>query len=169
MKNPLSHSTKVLVSMAFLLSTMALFLSCKQAAEKTQEKLIEKSIGKDADVDLDDEKIVIKTDEGTFTTDATAQNWPNDIPSHVPEFTSGKIEVVNTQEMIGGKSWTILFEDVNQDNIKAYKDNLEEKDFTIKFTTIAGSGIHFAAEKENVSVMVLGDEKGASITVSIKE
>ena len=43
---------------------------CKKAAEKTNEKLIEESIGGDAKVDIDDQKVVIETDEGTFTTDA---------------------------------------------------------------------------------------------------
>jgi len=88
------------------------FNSCKRAAEKSSEKMIEKSMGDDAKVDIDDEKVVIKTDEGTFTTDATGHSWPNEIPGDVPEFKAGKVISVTTQEMDDTKNWVVLFEDV---------------------------------------------------------
>ena len=72
------------------ISLVAVTTSCKRAAEKTQEKIIEKAIGDKAKVNLDDEKIVIETEEGTFTADATTQSWPKEIPNEVPEFKNGK-------------------------------------------------------------------------------
>ena len=41
-------------------------------------------------------------------------------------------------------------------------------DFKINFTTRAGTGTHFAAEKGNLMVMLMGDEGGASISISVE-
>lgn len=169
MKNVQVNSMKFVIPLFVLFTITGLFYSCKRAAEKTQEKLIEKSIGDNADVDIDDEKIVIKTDEGTFTTDATKHEWPTEIPGDVPEFTKGKIVVVNTQEMADGKNWVVIFEDVSQEAIENYKKELEDSNFKINFTTTAGSGTHFAAEKDKLVVMLMGDEKGASISINVQK
>jgi len=142
--------------------------SCKRAAEKTQEKIIEKAIGEEAEVDLDDEKVVIKTDEGTFTADANIQSWPKEIPDEIPEFKSGKIVMVNTQNMGEGKNWVVIFEDVSPNEIMEYKEKLESSDFKINFTTTAGTGTHFAAEKGKLMVILMGDEGSASVSVSVE-
>lgn len=165
--NPISL-TRVM-ALFFAISLVAVTTSCKRAAEKTQEKIIEKAIGNEADVDLDDEKIVIKTDEGTFTADANIQSWPNEIPNEVPEFKGGKIVVVNTQEMGDSKNWVVIYEDVSQEDMENYKKQLERSVFKINFTTTAGTGTHFAAEKGKLMVMLMGDEGGASISIGVKE
>ena len=150
--NPISLARVMVLFTAIALVTVA--TSCKRAAEKAQEKIIEKSIGDKAKVDLDDEKIVIETEEGTFTADATMNSWPKEIPNEVPEFKNGKIVMVNTQEM---------------EAIENYKKQLERDDFKINFTTRAGTGTHFAAEKGKLMVMLMGEEGGASISIGIKE
>ena len=165
--NPISLTRVMAILVAISLVTVS--TSCKRAAEKTQEKIIEKAIGDEAKVDLDDEKIVIKTDEGTFTADANIQSWPKEIPNEVPEFKNGKIVMVNTQNMEEGKNWVIIFEDVSPNEPAKYKENLESNGFKINFTTTAGIGTHFAAEKDNITVMLMGDEGGASITVGIQD
>ncbi len=165
--NPISLTRVMAILVAILLVTVS--TSCKRAAEKTQEKIIEKAIGDKAKVDLDDEKIMIETEDGTFTADATIQSWPKEIPNEVPEFKNGKIVMVNTQNMKEGKNWVIIFEDVSSNATAKYKENLESNGFNINFTTTAGTGTHFAAEKDNITVMLMGDEGGASITVGIQE
>ena len=165
--NPISLTRVMAILIAISLVTVS--TSCKRAAEKTQEKIIEKAIGDKAKVDLDDEKIVIETEEGTFTADATTQSWPKEIPNEVPEFKNGKIVMVNTQNMEEGKNWVIIFEDVSPNEAAKYKENLESNDFKINFSTTAGTGTHFAAEKDNITVMLMGDEGGASITVGIQD
>ena len=165
--NPISLTRVMAIFIAISLVTVS--NSCKRAAEKTQEKIIEKAIGDKAKVDLDDEKIVIETEEGTFTADATSQNWPKEIPNEVPEFKNGKIVMVNTQKMEEGKNWVIIFEDVSPNEAAKYKENLESNGFKINFTTTAGTGTHFAAEKGKITVILMGDEGGASITVGIQD
>jgi len=165
--NPISLTRVMAILITISLVTVS--TSCKRAAEKTQEKIIEKAIGDKAKVDLDDEKIVIETEEGTFTADATIQSWPKEIPNEVPKFKNGKIVMVNTQNMEEGKNWVIIFEDVSPNEPAKYKKTLESNGFKINFTTTAGTGTHFAAEKDNITVMLMGDEGGASITVGIQE
>ncbi len=169
MKHFNSIHLKRLMALFFAISLVAVTTSCKRAAEKTQEKIIEKAIGDKAKVDLDDEKIVIETEEGTFTADATIQSWPKEIPNEVPEFKNGKIVMVNTQNMKEGKNWVIIFEDVSPNAAAKYKESLESNGFKINFTTTAGTGTHFAAEKDNITVILMGDEGGASISVGIQE
>lgn len=169
MKNVHLNTTKLFIPLIAIPMIFGLNPSCKRAAEKTQEKLIEQSIGDNADVDIDDEKVVIKTDEGTFTTDASQHNWPSEIPDDIPEFTKGNIVMINTQEMPDGNNWVVMFENVPEGSFKAYKKQLENVNFNINFTTEAGSGYHFAAEKDNFIVMLMGDEKGASITITIQK
>lgn len=169
MKNAHSKPTKLFIPLFTLLLIFGLNLSCKRAAQKAQEKLIEQSVGNDADVNIDDEKVVIKTDEGTFTTDATLHDWPTEIPNDIPKFTAGNIVMVNTQEMTDGNNWVIIFEDVSQKAFEDYKKRLEAENFNINFTTRAGSGIHFAAEKDKLIVMLMGDDKGATISINIKK
>ena len=164
--NPIKVTRLMALSVALLLVANA--TSCKRAAEKTQEKIIEKAIGDKANVDLDDEKIVIETEEGTFTTDAKIQSWPKEIPNDIPEFKEGNIVVVNTQDMGEGKNWVVIYEDVSQEAIEDYKKELERNDFKINFTTRTGTGTQFAAEKGNLMVMLTGAEGGASISVSLE-
>ncbi|MBT8185272.1 MAG: hypothetical protein KJN76_10555 [Eudoraea sp.] len=139
--------------------------SCKRAAEKTSEKIIEKSIGNDANVDIDDEKVVIETDEGTFTTDAKSRSWPKGVPSTIPEFKKGKIISVTTQEMDKATNWMVIFEDVPQAALQEYKEELAENGFKINYMTTAGTGGHLAAEKDKYTVVVMAGDGNATVTV----
>ena len=143
--------------------------SCKRAAEKTTEKMIEKSIGEDADVAIEDEKVVLKTDEGTFTTDATVNVWPKEIPGDVPEFKEGKLLSVSTQEMDENKNWVVMFEEVPDKALKEYKNDLEKAGFQIKYTTTVGGGGHIAAEKGALAVMLMMGEGNATVTIGTNE
>lgn len=157
---------------AIFLSTIMLLTAmngCKKAAEKTNEKLIEESIGGDAKVDIDDQKVVIETDEGTFTTDANVHSWPTDIPDAVPEFKKGKVMGATTQTMEGTNNWMILFETVPNEALEDYKKQLENAGFAISFTTVTGSGGQLAAERDDLSVMLMMGDGNATITVSQNE
>lgn len=148
-----------------LISLSIVFQSCKRASEKTSEKIIEKSFGDDADVDIDDEKVVIKTDEGTFTTDAAMNSWPTEVPGEIPEFKYGDVIAVTTQEVDGANNWVIMFENVPADALQEYKKALESEGFKINFTTTAGTGGHLAAEKGELAVMLMAGEGNATVTI----
>ena len=150
----------------FLGMGIALVLfSCKRAAEKTGEKIIEESMGDEAKVAIEDEKIVIETDEGTFTTNATVNSWPKKISWEVPEFTYGKITAVTTQEIEGDMNWALIFEGVPQTALKQYKEQLVSKGFEIKYTATAGTGGHLTCEKGKLTVMVMVGDGSATLTI----
>ena len=170
---PMRHSNKsnfkYAIAVFLIIGTATVLTSCKRAAEKTSEKIIEKSIGDNAIVDIDDEKITIETDEGTFTTDATVDSWPKELPGDVPEFKEGKVISVTTQEMNNAKNWVVIFEDVPQTALQKYKEELESEGFEIKYTTTAGTGGHLAGEKGKLTVMVMVGDGNATVTVGSKQ
>ena len=131
MKTFNSINLKQIFTLTLAIIVMFVFDSCKKASEKTGEKLIETSIGHGADVDIDDEKIVIKTDEGTFTSDSTIKNWPKEIPDDVPEFKDGKVVNVSTRIVDGNKNWTLLFENVSENALTEYETKLKKKGFKV--------------------------------------
>jgi hypothetical protein len=139
--------------------------TCERTAEKTSEKMIEKSMGGDAKVDMDDEKVTIETEEGTFTADASANSWPKEVPGDVPEFKDGKIISVSTQEVNDTKNWVVIYEDVPQNALSKYREELENEGFNISYTTIVASGGHLAAEKGELAVMLMVGEGNATVTV----
>ena len=154
----------------FLVIGMATILfSCKRAAEKTSEKIIEESMGDEAKVAIEDEKIGIETDEGAFTTDATAHSWPKEISREVPEFTYGKITAVTTQEMEGDKNRVLIFEEVPQTALKQYKEQLESKGFEIKYTATAGTGGHPTCEKGKLTVMTMVGDGSVTLTIGSQQ
>lgn len=162
------HLTRVMALFAAI-ALVTVSTSCKRATEKTSEKLIEKSIGDDAKVEIDDENVVIQTDEGTFTTDASIHSWPKKVPEDVPEFDEGKVAGVTTQEMDDTINWIIIFEDVSEDALEKYQEALKGNGFKINYTTMAGAGGHLAAEKDQLKVMAMAGEGNASVTISSPE
>lgn len=144
---------------------MLVFDSCKKTSEKTGEKMMETMIGNNADVDMDDEKIVIKTDEGTFTSDATANSWPKEIPNDVPEFKDGKIVNVSTQVVDDGKNWTLLFEEVDDKALNEYESILKKNGFKVSSITMGGTNAHVTGEKGDLFVIIMGGDGMASLSV----
>lgn len=169
MKHAKLISFKQAILALLTIAVMGVCNSCKKASEKTTEKIIEKSMGNDAEVDIDDEKVVIKTDEGTFTSDATVKSWPKEIPDDVPEFKEGTVVSFTTQEMDEANNWIVIFEDVPQTALQEYKDILKSKGFNINYTTMAQSGGHLAAEKDKLVVVVMVGDGNASVSVGLKK
>ena len=161
------RSPKLVFIFMLAIVVMFVFNSCKKASEKTGEKLIESVIGHDADVDMDEEKIVIKTDEGTFTSDATANSWPETIPDDVPEFTDGKIVNISTRVLEASKNWNLLFEEVDDKALNAYEAKLKESGFKVSSITMGGTNAHITGEKDDLIVIVMGGDGMASLSVGI--
>lgn len=165
MKNHNNLNFNFVVMLVSLMSLSIVFQSCKRTSEKTGEKIIEKSFGDDAEADIDDEKVVIKTDEGTFTTDATMNSWPKEVPGEVPEFKFGDVISVTAQEIDDANNWVVIFENVPANALQKYKETLESEGFKINFTTTTGTGGHLAAEKGDIAVMLMAGEGNATVTI----
>ena len=153
----------LLFFLCFALLTIS--YSCRRAAEKTSDKVIEESIGNEAKVDIEDEKVTIKTEEGTFTTNTSVSSWPGEIPDDVPEFKNGKVISVTAQETDGDNNWVVIFEEVPEGALEKYKEELENTGFKINYTTMTGSGGYLAALKNKLSVVVMTGEGNATVTI----
>jgi len=165
MKNCNLNIFKQVFILLLAIIVMFVFDSCKKASEKTGEKIIETAIGNNADVDVDDEKIVIKTDEGTFTSDASANSWPDAIPNEVPEFKEGKIVNVSTQFVDNNKNWTLLYEDIPDKALNNYEAKLRKNGFKVSSITMGGTNAHVTGEKGDLIVIVMGGDGMASLSV----
>ena len=157
------------VLIILLLALLTTFDSCKKASEKKTEKMIEKSIGNDATVDLDKEKISIETEEGKFTSDVSAKEWPTEIPKDVPIFTDGKVTAVTSQEMEDSNNWVIIFGEIPKNALENYKTKLKGEGYTIVFSTSMGTGGHVAAEKGDYKIMIMETDGNATVSVDVKK
>jgi len=163
----INFKTATLLILTF---TVFIFInSCKKTSEKATEKMIEKSIGNDANVDIDDEKVTIKTDEGTFTTDANANNWPDNISKDIPEFKYGKILSVTTQQMEEGNGWMIIFENIPKTALNDYQSELKNKGFKITNMTTYGAGGMLNAQKDNLIVTIISGDGSATVSISAEK
>lgn len=153
----------------FSLMVVTAFISCKKTAEKTSEKMIETAIGKDANVDIDDQKVVIETEEGAFTSDASVRTWPKEIPNEVPEFKLGKMSNLSTRIMEEGKSWTFIFEDVSNTALDDYKKLLKEKGFKVGSINMPGGQGQVTGEKGKTIVAMMAGDNMATLNVSIEK
>ena len=169
MKHVMNINGKYILLILLALFTMIPFTSCKKASEKASEKMIEKSIGNDADVDIDDEKVTVKTEEGTFTSDASARTWPSAIPNEIPKFKYGNIINVTSQEAEEMMGWIIMFENVKESDLKDYQADLEAKNFNINSVTSYNQGGLLTAEKDNMVVTVMIGDGNASINLAIEK
>ena len=165
MKNYKRISRTLFVSLLISFLLIFAFFSCKKTSEKASEQVIEKSIGDDADVNIDKDKVTIKTDEGTFTTDVSDKIWPNDIPTDLPEFKHGTIQSISTQQMDEGSGWMLIFEKVPETALKVYQTELENKGFKIMSTTTYGDSGQLSAEKEKLSLFVMTGGGNATVTI----
>jgi len=165
MKSFNSINLKQVFVLILVIALMFVFDSCKKASEKTGEKMIETAIGNNADVEMDDEKIVIKTDDGTFTSDASANSWPDAIPNDVPEFKDGKIVNVSIRLVDNNTNWTLLFEEVDDKALNDYEAKLKKKGFKVNSITMGGTNAHVSGEKGDLFVVVMGGDGMASLSV----
>lgn len=152
--------------------SFGLLFSCRNSSEKTAEKVIEKSIkntsGEDVDVDINNQKTVVETEEGRVEFDGSAKSWPSAIPSEVPEFNYGKITGLTTNESDDTKGWTIIYSDVPGDAADKYKSDLKSKGFTTQSVSVGGMGGSVTAEKGNIAVVLMAGEAQATVSVQVQ-
>ncbi|KAF0200487.1 MAG: hypothetical protein FD170_3452 [Bacteroidetes bacterium] len=148
-------------------------VSCQDRSKKTSEELLEDAIenetGSKADVDLGDEKTVITTGDNTVELDGKANSWPREIPDEVPEFTYGKVKAVTTSIIDGAKSWSVIYENVEDDFIDKYDADLKKKGFKTVTMKMGDKGGSITADNGKYNVFLMGSEGSLSIGVSLKQ
>ncbi len=159
---------KVSIVLVFLLALSLIISGCGKVAEKASEQAVEKVIesetGEKVDLDMDNESVEITTDQGTIKAGAT-YDWPSGMPSDVPEFKYGSISSVIESTTEAGTSYTVTFEEVAADSFAKYRDDLEDKGWTMQLTQQMGSGWTLSAVKDNNNVTaVMGDDSTGFIS-----
>jgi hypothetical protein len=160
-----------LLAIAFL-SCLIIF-SCrsgsKKASEKVMENAIENATGKDAKVDLNNEKTVIESGGNRIVVDGKANTWPSEIPGDVPEFKFGRIEAVTTSNVDGSNVWTIAFKEVQDGFLDKYDAQLKAIGFETVIIKAGDKGGSIMGETKKFTVYLMGGEGTVSISVSTKK
>ena len=143
------------ITFIFILFVCGMF-SCKQTAEKQQEKSIENALeqgnGEKAGVDIEEGNITIESEEGKMEIKSGAHQWPSDMPSDVPELNTGKIIGTTTSDAAENRSWSIRYQDVTISALDKYAAILKSRGY--KITTMkSGKGGMVSGEKDKLGVI----------------
>lgn len=171
MKEQKSIKTTGLTILALVFAICS--VSCRRASEKTGEKLMEKAIenatGQKADVDFNKEKMVIETASGKIEADGLAKSWPAEIPDQIPEFKFGKIAGATTSLINNQKSWTIVFNELQEGFIDKYDALLKEKGFETVAMKMGENAGSISVDNEKYTIFLMGGDGSLSLGVSVKE
>lgn len=151
---------------------VAIFATCKQNAEKQQEKMIEKALeqgsGEEVKANVDDGKVEIESESGKTTIQLDQKNWPAEAPSEVPKFPYGKQENLIFNEGMGQKTWNVRFSDVKDEALTEYETALKRAGF--KSMKIKGpKGGNLTAEKGKLLVTVVVSEGSGFVGITVRE
>ena len=144
-------------------------LSCREAGEKQQEKMLEKVFeqgnGEKADVDIENQNVTIESESGTVKINASENTWPSDAPSVVPEVQAGNIVGVTRSTMDENKNWNIHFEGLGTGELDKYGAALKSNGFKINSMKMPKGGM-VNGEKGNLHVMLTVGGKVSMLVIS---
>ncbi|MFH1680368.1 MAG: hypothetical protein ABIH26_06960 [Candidatus Eisenbacteria bacterium] len=149
----------IAIASAVLLPAILLWAGCggkepgEKAAEEMVERMIEKSGGEDADVDVDEGKITMKSKDYEMES-AEATEWPDDLPGDVPRFSYGKVERIARMEAKaeGARSFNIWLRDVDADAASKYMADLEKAGWETMQVDMGDKGGMVSGQKGEIAV-----------------
>jgi hypothetical protein len=149
--------TLICLALAVAIATVA---GCgkKQAdeklAERMTEEMLEQATGQQADVDLKDGDITIKTGTGEVKMVATSQ-WPEDMFDVVPRFEHGTIERVHSGTDAGLRKFNIWYQGVPDDASDKYLAQLKAAGFESQLVSMGAQSGMTSAQKGDVAVQFM--------------
>ncbi|HNX90162.1 MAG TPA: hypothetical protein PKH58_13885 [Paludibacteraceae bacterium] len=153
------------------LTVPILISSCKNTGQKASDEAIEKTVenatGKDVEVNSNNETMEISTNDGKVKYDGNIKSWPDDIPAEVPEFTYCKIDGATISDVDNKIAYTFKIMDLNIDALKAYDKDLKAKGFESILMLIGEKGGTITAEKDGLSVALMGGDGNGTLSVQI--
>ncbi len=156
-----------------VLVSLLVFSGCSKAAEEASEKAAEEAVkketGKDVDIEYDQDKVKIETEEGKAEIEKTAE-IPKEFPSDYPIYPGAKLDSVVKIEEQGQKAYQLVFKsgDSVTEIFAYYKKAFPEKGYKISFSMEAAEQSIFAISKggDDVGSLTITPEKeGSLITV----
>lgn len=154
-------------ALAFLLFAAVPFTGCMQSViENATESEIEKSVGGDVDLDLDNGSMNIKKDGETYQAGDYA-SWPSNMPSDVYQIDGTVISSMSNLEE--NSYWVMVQPDASADEATSiYESQLAEEGWTITATANYAGTNTLTAEKDNrqLAIMVTSADGQTSVTIS---
>jgi hypothetical protein len=136
----------------------------REASEKAVEKAIEKESGGKADVDVEEGKVRIKTEEGEAEIEVGATELPDDFPSDFPLYENAKVSAVYRSEAGGKVRFNVTFElsDSWQEAKDFYQDELPKSGYTIAASSETQDGAMLYLKKggEDAGLIAFGEGDG---------
>ncbi len=162
----------------FCLATLVIFLftGCsyfvRKAGEKAAEKAIERESGGEADVDVGEGKVKIKTEEGEAEIEVGETQLPDDFPKEFPIYENAKVSAVYRSEAGGQVRFNVTFElsDSWQDAKDFYKEELPKSGYTIAASSETQDGAMLYLKKggEDAGLIAFGEaEDNDNLTVTL--
>lgn len=147
----------------------------EETGEKITENIIEEAIenetGGDVDVEIDannDEGSIHFEDEDSSLDISSDQEWPDEIPSYIPEFKYGEmISNVYSGSGTEGEGWVLGFQEVGNSAFDDYKDELEGKGWTVATETEASSLKMLTVTKGDDIISVSCDTADDTAVISV--
>lgn len=155
-----------ILTLSLLMVTGLLTTGCgqKTLTEKTIEKSMEKSLGGNADVDIDNNSLKMETDEGIIQVGENSElpaDWPDDI-----YVTSG--EITSSASHQDGTFNVSLTTNKSVSEVKTkYENELVSADWNITMTMSIDNSVIMGAEKDDRTLSISIAEDDGKTTVVI--
>jgi len=158
---------KIGTAVALSLTLVLVLQGCgKSASNLVAEKIIEKQLGGNVDINNDGTG-TYNTKEGTVSTEnKVPENWPSDAPVY-PGARVGVSALANTDDK--GSALFLFSSDSVESIVSYYKEELKNQGWEITTTSETPFGNILAGEKSNreISIIVTKSDEANQIMVSI--
>lgn len=141
------------------------------AAEQAMEDRIKEETGQDADVQMDEDGMEVKTDDGTAT---FGGDVPADWPSDVPVYEGAKVQYTASTNPANGRPGNMMVlqsTDASDDVYAFYQQALVDNGWTVESQANAAGANTLVAKKEGrtVSLLVTPVQDATAISIGIED
>ncbi len=160
------HKNKFLILSIILVAIGFLFSGCtKKVAEKTTEKIIEKNVGSEANVDLNNNQLTIETEQSVYQTGEQV-SLPDGFPDDVYVIDGNIVAAMAMTEDQGYSVSVVTNKSVSE--VKSeYEEKLKAADWNINLRMDYGESATLSATKANRTVSVSATASSGGTTVTI--
>lgn len=136
----------------------------RQIGEEATEKALEEATGGQAQVEFGkDGAVEVKTAEGTVSVGSDYE-WPEKMPEDIPRLDEGKIvSVIESDPAQGPQTIFVGMENIPATALKAYKEKMEQEDWTIFMSTDTDSDFSAMAVKGKLNVALTFKSDGGGV------
>lgn len=160
------HKNKFLILSIILVAIGFLFSGCtKKVAEKTTEKIIEKNVGSEANVDLNNDQLTIENEQGVYQVGEKV-SLPDGFPDDVYVIDGNIVAAMAMTEDQGYSVSVVTNKSVSE--VKSeYEEKLKSADWNINLRMDYGESATLSATKANrtVSVSATASNDGTTVTI----